>query len=101
MSDIGKKILPLEDRVAILPLSQEEVRASGIIIPDTAKQEKRGEGKVIAVGPGKMVDGKRVPLEVQVGDQVLYSKYAGDPIEIDDEEVIIISQESVHAIIKK
>lgn len=101
MSEIGKKILPLEDRVAIMPLTQEEKTASGIIIPDTANKEKPNEGKVIAVGPGKMVDGKRVPLEIKVGDTVLYSKYAGDPIKVDNEEIIIISQDSVHAIIKK
>jgi chaperonin GroES len=101
MSDIGKKVLPLEDRVAIMPLTQEEKTASGIIIPDTANQEKPNEGKVIAVGPGKLVDGNRVPLELEIGDTVLYSKYAGDPIEVDNEEIIIISQDSVLAIINK
>lgn len=99
--DVGKKILPLEDRVAIMPLTKEEVTQSGIIIPETASKERPNEGKVIAVGHGKMVDDKRIPLEVKVGDVVLYSKYAGDPIKVDDEEVIIISQDSVLAIIKK
>ena len=98
---IGKKVLPLEDRVAIMPLTQEEETSSGIIIPDTASKERPNEGKVIAVGPGKMVDGNRVPLEVKIDDTVLYSKYAGDPIKVDNEEVIIISQDSVLAIINK
>ncbi len=99
--DLGKKLLPLEDRVAIMPLTQEEKTVSGIIIPDTANKEKPNEGKIIAVGPGKLVDGNRVPPELKINDTVLYSKYAGDPIEIDNEEVIIISQDSVLAIIKK
>ena len=99
--DIGNKLLPLEDRVAIVALPEEEVTKSGIIIPDTANKERPNEGKIVAAGPGKMVDGNRVPLEVKVGDVVLYSKYAGDPVKVDGEEVTIISQDSIQAIIKK
>ena len=98
--DLGKKLLPLEDRVAIMALPEKEVTRSGIIIPDTASKERPNEGKIVAVGPGKMVDGKRVPLEIKVGDIVLYSGY-NDPIKLDGEEVIIISQEYVLAIINK
>jgi len=92
-------IRPLGDRVVVKPLAQEEKTKSGIVLPDTAK-EKPQQGEVIAVGSGKMLDnGQKIPLEVKVGDKVIYSKYAGTEIKIDGEEVLILSERDIHAII--
>jgi chaperonin GroES len=91
------RIEPLEDRVVIRPLEGEEVTASGLVIPDTAK-EKPQEGVVIAVGPGRLDDnGKRVPMEVKEGDRVLYSKYAGTEVKLDGEEVLVVSSRDILA----
>lgn len=92
-------IRPLGDKVVVKQLAQEEKTKSGIVLPDTAK-EKPQQGEVIAVGSGKMLEnGQKVPLEVKVGDKVIYSKYAGTEIKIDDEEVLILSERDIHAII--
>jgi chaperonin GroES len=89
------KLVPLSDRLVIKPVVQEEVLASGIVIPDTAK-EKPQQGRVIAVGPGRVDDdGKRVPMDVKVGDRVLYAKYSGQEIKIDQEELIVLSEKDV------
>ncbi len=89
------KLIPLADRLVIKAVVQEEVLASGIVIPDTAK-EKPQQGKVIAAGPGRVDDdGKRVPMEVKVGDRVLYAKYSGQEIKIDQEEYIVLSEKDV------
>ena len=89
------KVRPLHDRILVKRLEEQEVKKGGIIIPDTAK-EKPMEGKVIAVGSGKLEkDGKRTPLEVKVGDRVLFGKYAGTEIKIDDEEHVILREEEV------
>jgi chaperonin GroES len=89
------KLVPLGDRLVIKPVVQEEVLASGIVIPDTAK-EKPQQGKVLAAGPGKLDDnGKRVPMDVKVGDRVLYAKYSGQEIKIDQEEYIVLSEKDV------
>jgi chaperonin GroES len=94
------KIEPLEDRVVIRPLEGEEMTASGLVIPDTAK-EKPQEGEVLAVGPGRMDDnGKRIPVDVSEGDRVLYSKYAGTEIKIDGEELLVVPARDVLARIK-
>ena len=91
------RITPLEDRVVIRPLEGEEVTASGLVIPDTAK-EKPQEGEVIAVGPGRLDDnGKRVPMEVAEGDRVLYSKYAGTEVKLDGDEVLVVSSRDILA----
>jgi chaperonin GroES len=91
------KISPLEDRVVIRPLEGEEVTASGLVIPDTAK-EKPQEGEVLAVGPGRLDDnGKRVPMEVSEGDRVLYSKYAGTEVKLDGDEVLVVSSRDILA----
>ena len=91
------RITPLEDRVVIRPLEGEEVTASGLVIPDTAK-EKPQEGEVLAVGPGRLDDnGKRVPMEVKEGDRVLYSKYAGTEIKIDGEELLVVPSRDILA----
>jgi chaperonin GroES len=89
------KLVPLADRLVIKPVVQEEVLASGIVIPDTAK-EKPMQGEVIAAGPGRLdEDGKRVPMEVKVGDRVLYAKYSGQEIKIDREEYIVLAEKDV------
>jgi chaperonin GroES len=92
------RITPLEDRVVIRPLEGEEVTASGLVIPDTAK-EKPQEGEVIAVGPGRWdEDGeKRIPMDVAAGDRVLYSKYAGTEVKLDGDEVLVVSSRDILA----
>lgn len=95
------KIKPLGDRVLVKPLEEKEVKKGGIIIPDTAK-EKPQEGEVIAVGPGKTDDtGKKIPMEVKPGDRVLFGKYSGNEVKIDDEEYLIMSQDDILGIIEK
>lgn len=95
------KLTPLHDRIIIKPAKPEEVTKGGIIIPDTAK-EKPMQGEVIAVGNGKITeDGKVLPLQLKVGDQVLYGKYAGTEVTIDGEEYLIMRESDVFAIINK
>ena len=92
-------IKPLEDRIVIKSLEAEQTTASGLVIPDTAK-EKPQEGEVLAVGPGRNDDkGNRVPLDVQVGDRVIYSKYGGTEIKHRGEEYLILSARDVLAVI--
>ena len=92
-------IKPLEDRIVIKSLEAEQTTASGLVIPDTAK-EKPQEGEVLAVGPGRIDDkGNRVPLDVQVGDRVIYSKYGGTEIKHGGEEFLILSARDVLAVI--
>jgi len=94
------KIRPLHDRILIKRVEEQEVRKGGIIIPDTAK-EKPQEGKVIAVGNGKVTeDGKRIALDVKAGDKILFGKYSGNEVKIDDEEYIILREEDVLAILE-
>ena len=94
------KIKPLGDRILIKPLKAEEKTKGGIILPDTAK-EKPQEGKVIAVGKGKTLEsGKVEPLEVKVGNKVLYGKYSGTEIKIDGEEHLIVKEEDILAIVE-
>jgi chaperonin GroES len=97
MSD---KIKPLGDRVLIKALEREEKTKSGIVLPDTAK-EKPQEGKVIAVGSGKMLDnGTKVALEVKVGQKVIFSKYAGTEVKLDGEDLMILNERDVLAIVE-
>jgi len=93
---------PLEDRIVVQPLEAEQTTASGLVIPDTAK-EKPQEGKVISVGPGRFDDAgaKRVPMDVKVGDVVLYSKYGGTEVKYSGEEYLVLSARDVLAIIEK
>ena len=95
-------IKPLEDRVVVKPLDAEQTTASGLVIPDTAK-EKPQEGEVLAVGPGRFdEDGeKRIPLDVKVGDTVLYSKYGGTEVKYSGEEYLILSARDVLAVIER
>jgi chaperonin GroES len=87
---------PLGDRVIVSALEQEEVTASGIVLPDTAK-EKPQRGRVLAVGDGRWVEGERVPLEVAEGDEVIYSKYGGTEVKLEGEEVLILSEHDILA----
>jgi chaperonin GroES len=92
---------PLEDRIVVEPLEAEQVTASGLVIPDTAK-EKPQEGKVLAVGPGRFDDkGARVPVDVKVGDVVLYSKYGGTEVKYSGHEYLVLSARDVLAVIEK
>jgi len=93
------KIVPLADRVVVKPLEEESKTKSGIIIPDTAR-EKSHKGKVITKGPGKYEDGKIVPLSVKIGDIVLYKEYGGEEMKLDGEEVIILKEEDILAILE-
>ena len=94
---MAAKLQPLADRVLVKPSEKEEMTKSGIYLPDTAK-EKPQEGEVIAVGPGKMSeDGKRVAMDIKVGDMVIYAKYGGTEIKVDDEELMILRESDILA----
>ena len=93
------KLVPLGDRVVLKQVEAEETTASGIVLPGQA-QEKPQQAEVIAVGPGGVVNGKEVKMEVAVGDQVIYSKYAGTEVKMDGTDYIIVKQEDILAIIK-
>ncbi len=94
------KLRPLGDRVVIKPSAREEMTKSGIVLPDTAK-EKPQEGSIIAVGPGRILDdGKRESIDVKPGDKVLYAKYAGTEFKIDGDELLIVSQKDILAIVE-
>ncbi len=96
-------IEPLVDRVIIKPASAEEFEKkslSGIIIPDSVSKEKPEQGTVVAVGPGKFEDGKRIPMSVKVGDKIVFSKYGFDEVKIDDVEYYILSESNILAVIK-
>ena len=92
-------IKPLADRVVVQPLAKDEVSASGIIIPDSAKQEAPSKGTVVAVGSGRYDDGDLLPMTVKVGDQILFSKYGYDEVKINGQEYYILSESSVLAIL--
>jgi len=92
-------IKPLEDRIVVQASDAESTTASGLVIPDTAK-EKPQEGTVLAVGPGRYEDGNRVPLDVKVGDKVLYSKYGGTEVKYAGEEYLVLSARDVLAVIE-
>ncbi len=91
------KLKPLADRLVVKPIEREEVSKGGIVLPDTVK-EKPQEGKVLAVGPGRLSDdGKRIAMDVKVGDTVVYAKYGGTEIRIDDEELVILRESDILA----
>ena len=92
-------IKPLEDRIVVQAVEAETTTASGLVIPETAK-EKPQEGTVLAVGPGRFEDGARVPLDVKVGDKVLYSKYGGTEVKYSGEEYLVLSARDVLAVIE-
>jgi chaperonin GroES len=91
------KLQPLADRLVVKPTEREEVTKGGIVLPDTAK-EKPQEGEVLAVGPGRLSDdGKRIAMDVKVGDTVIYAKYGGTEIKIEDEELVILRESDILA----
>lgn len=95
-------IKTLGDHILVKPVKAEEVTASGIVLPDTIDKEKKAEGEVIAVGPGKMLEnGSRASMEVSVGDVVLYKKWGGDDVEIKGEDHKIISADDVLAVVQR
>lgn len=102
MSTTQKKlaIKPLGDRVLVSPMPKDEVSLSGIIIPDSAKQEAPSKGTVVAVGPGRYDDGEIVPMTVSVGDTILFSKYGYDEVNVDGKDYYILSESGVLAILK-
>jgi len=94
------KLRPLGDRVVIKPTPREEMTKSGIVLPDTAK-EKPQEGEILSVGPGKVLDdGSRSAMDVSVGNKVLYAKYAGTEFKVDGEELLIVSEKDILAIVE-
>ena len=93
------KLKPLGDRVVVKPIEQEEMTAGGIVLPETAK-EKPQRGSIVAAGPGRIEDGKRVELDVKEGDTVLFAKYAGTEIKIEGEKVLILPESDILAIIE-
>ena len=90
------KVFPLADRVAIRPMEETEEMKGGLYIPDTAK-EKPVQGQIIAIGPGRLEKGQLVPMELKVGDRVVYGKYSGTPVELDGDEIILIKESDVIA----
>jgi chaperonin GroES len=93
------KLKPLGDRLIVRAIDEEETTASGIVLPDTAK-EKPQKGEVLAVGDGRLEDGNRVPLDVSAGDEVLYSKYGGTEIKVDGEDLLVLRESDVLAIVE-
>ena len=94
------KLRPLGDRVVIKPIAREEMTKSGIVLPDTAK-EKPQEGEILAAGPGRVLDdGKREAMDVKKGDKVLYAKYAGTEFKVEGDELLIVSQKDILAIVE-
>lgn len=94
------KIQPLSDKVLVKPLDAEAVTASGIVLPQTV-EEKPMQGKVIAVGPGKLSEeGKRMPMSVKAGDTILFTKYSPDEVEVDGEDYLVIEEEKILAVVK-
>src|ERR1700757_4666499 len=91
---------PLEDRIVVRRLEAEQTTGSGLVIPDTAK-ERPQEGEVMAVGPGRFEDGQRIPMDVRVGDRVIYAKYGGTEVKVDGEEYLILSSRDVLALSKQ
>ena len=99
--DVATTIKPLEDRVLVLPLEAETTTASGLVIPDTAK-EKPQEGRVIAAGPGRVDDkGVRVPMDVSEGDVVVFSKYGGTEVKYDGEDYLLLNARDILAVVEK
>jgi len=100
MSAVSVKLRPLGDRVVVKALAREAVTKSGIVLPDTAKENPQ-EGEILAVGPGKVLDnGKRTALEIQVGQRVLFAKYAGTEVKIDGEEYLILRESDIMGVVE-
>jgi chaperonin GroES len=97
-SAVATKVAPLADRVVVKPLEDAETMRGGLYIPDTAK-EKPQQGEIVAVGPGRFEDGKRVPMDVKAGDKVLYGKYSGTEVTVEGEQYLILRESDVLAVI--
>ena len=98
---VASKLQPLGDRVVVKPAGREETTKSGIVLPDTAK-EKPQRGSIVAVGEGRRDDdGDRIPLDVKVGDEVLFAKYAGTEFKLEDEELLILSEKDILAVVSE
>jgi chaperonin GroES len=98
---VAATIKPLEDRILVQPLEAEQITASGLVIPDTAK-EKPQEGKVVATGPGRTDDnGKRIPIDVKVGDIVIFSKYGGTEVKYDNTDYLLLNARDILAVVVK
>jgi chaperonin GroES len=95
-----KKIRPLSDRVVVEPREMETKTAGGIVIPDTADKDKPIEGTVIAVGTGKFVEGKMQPLQVKVGDKILFGKYSGTNVKLDEQEYLVMREEDIMGVLE-
>jgi chaperonin GroES len=92
---------PLNDKVIVKPLEDEEVTKTGIVIPDTAEKEKPEKGEVMAVGPGKLLDnGQRAPMSVKTGDKILFKKYGPDEVKMGKEEILVLAEEDIIAVIE-
>ncbi|VVC76726.1 10 kDa chaperonin [Aquicella siphonis] len=100
MSKNTPKIRPLSDRIVVEPKEVESKTAGGIVIPDTADKDKPMQGTVLAIGNGKYIDGKMQPLQVKVGDRVLFGKYAGTNIKLEDREFLVMREEDVMGVIE-
>lgn len=100
MTPLGAGVKPLGDRVLIRPAREEEKRVGALIIPATGEREKPDQGTVIAVGEGKYVEGKLVPVRIKVGDRVMFSKYSYDELRVDGEDLYVVREENILAIIK-
>lgn len=94
------KLVPLFDRVILKKLAAEETTASGIVLPGQSDKDKPGQGEIVAVGPGGMVDGKEIKMVVKPGDKVLYSKYSGSEVEVDGEKLVVLKQNDLYAIMQ-
>jgi chaperonin GroES len=101
MKKTSKKIRPLSDRVVVEPREVETKTAGGIVIPDTADKDKPIQGTIIAIGNGRYVDGKMVPLQVKVGDQVLFGKYSGTNIKLDEAEYLVMREEDIMGVVEE
>jgi len=95
------KLRPLGDHVIVKPLKENEMTKSGIVLPDTVDKEKPEKGEVIAIGPGKLMEnGQRATMSVKVGDKVVFKKYSPDEIKVDDEEVLVLNESDIIAVIE-
>lgn len=96
------KIRPLSDRVLIKPVKEEEITSFGLVLPDAADKEKKMEGEVLAIGPGKMLEsGERSKMDVKIGDHVIFKSWGGDKVEVDKDEYKILSQDDILAVLEK
>ncbi|MDA8561913.1 co-chaperone GroES [Gammaproteobacteria bacterium] len=101
MNNATKKIRPLSDRIVVQPRELETKSAGGIVIPDTADKDKPIEGTVLAIGNGKYVDGQLQPLQVKVGDNVLFGKYSGTNVKLNEEEYLVMREEDVMGVVEE